>query len=102
MPSAAERTDRDAARGDRQPAGSGHDTAGSGHDTAGSGQGTAGGRADGSAAVNLLDRLTGALPSGGELRAGQREMTELVEDSLRSGGRLAVRAGTGTVRQSGQ
>ena len=96
MPSAAERTDRDAARGDRQPAGSGHDTAGSGHDTAGSGQGTGGGRADGSAAVNLLDRLTGALPSGGELRAGQREMTELVEDSLRSGGRLAVRAGTGT------
>lgn len=44
----------------------------------------------------FLDSLVSSLPLGGETRDGQREMTALVADALGSGGRLAVRAGTGT------
>lgn len=48
------------------------------------------------ASQRLLDRLTTALPGGGEAREGQREMTALVADALANKGRVAVRAGTGT------
>lgn len=47
-------------------------------------------------AERLLDRLTAALPGGGEAREGQRVMAALVADALAERGRLAVRAGTGT------
>lgn len=48
------------------------------------------------ASQRLLDRLTTALPGGGEAREGQREMAALVADALANKGRVAVRAGTGT------
>ncbi|MCZ7631481.1 MAG: hypothetical protein M5U19_21585 [Microthrixaceae bacterium] len=48
------------------------------------------------ASQRLLDRLTAALPGGGEAREGQREMAALVADALADNGRVAVRAGTGT------
>lgn len=48
------------------------------------------------ASQRLLDRLTAALPGGGEAREGQREMAALVADALAGNGRVAVRAGTGT------
>ncbi|MCP4433906.1 MAG: ATP-dependent DNA helicase [Actinomycetia bacterium] len=47
-------------------------------------------------ARRLLDELVESLPSGGETRDGQADMAALVAQALPTGGRLAVRAGTGT------
>lgn len=49
----------------------------------------------GSAALAALDAVTAALPAAEE-RAGQREMAELVAESLARGRHLVVQAGTGT------
>ena len=43
-----------------------------------------------------LERVVGALPGGGEARAGQREMTDAVQRAILDGRHLAVQAGTGT------
>lgn len=43
-----------------------------------------------------LERVVAALPGGGEMRAGQREMAEAVADAMADGGHLVVQAGTGT------
>ncbi len=45
---------------------------------------------------NLMDRVTGALPGGGEVRPGQQRMAELVASALEDDSTLLVEAGTGT------
>lgn len=47
-------------------------------------------------AVALLDRLTAAMPGGGEERSGQREMCRAVAEAIATGRHLVVQAGTGT------
>ncbi|MEL6984362.1 MAG: DEAD/DEAH box helicase, partial [Actinomycetota bacterium] len=44
----------------------------------------------------LMDRVTGALPGGGESRPGQRAMADLVTGALDDDATLLVEAGTGT------
>ena len=46
--------------------------------------------------VATLDRVTGALPGGGERREGQRRMTEAVAGAITAERHLIVQAGTGT------
>ncbi|MCB1015496.1 MAG: ATP-dependent DNA helicase, partial [Acidimicrobiales bacterium] len=46
--------------------------------------------------VATLDRVTAALPGGGEHREGQRRMAEAVADAITGGHHLVVQAGTGT------
>src|SRR3954453_24241229 len=45
--------------------------------------------------AEALLRVVSALPGGGEVRNGQREMAEAVGSVLESGGQLVVQAGTG-------
>lgn len=47
-------------------------------------------------AAQALRRVAGALPSGGEERAGQVEMLRAVAESIEHGPHLVVQAGTGT------
>ena len=46
--------------------------------------------------LKALDQVIAELPGGGELRDGQRQMTEAVADAIATGRHLVVRAGTGT------
>ena len=46
--------------------------------------------------LELLAKVTAALPGGGERRAGQVEMTSAVAEALASNGHAVVQAGTGT------
>ena len=46
--------------------------------------------------LELLARVTADLPSGGERRGGQEEMTVTVADALANNGHAVVQAGTGT------
>ena len=46
--------------------------------------------------LQLLDRVTAALPGGGEARAGQREMAVSVAEAIKKDGHAVVQAGTGT------
>jgi len=46
--------------------------------------------------AEALDRVVAALPGGGEIRNGQKEMAEAVASVLESGGQLVAQAGTGT------
>src|SRR5690606_34241670 len=51
--------------------------------------------------ATALARVVGALPGGGEARAGQLTMAEAVTDAVAGGRHLVVRAGTGTGKTLG-
>jgi ATP-dependent DNA helicase DinG len=48
-----------------------------------------------------LQRVTAALPGGGETRAGQQEMAEAVADAIVKHRNVVVQAGTGTGKSIG-
>jgi ATP-dependent DNA helicase DinG len=51
--------------------------------------------------AEALERVVAALPGGGEVRRGQIEMADAVDDVLREGGQLVVQAGTGVGKSMG-
>ena len=51
--------------------------------------------------VAALERVTGALPGGGESRPGQVEMAVAVANAVRGRRHLVVQAGTGTGKSLG-
>ncbi len=54
-----------------------------------------------STAADSLARVTGALPGGGEVRDGQREMVDAVSKAIVGSRHLIVQAGTGTGKSLG-
>ena len=56
---------------------------------------------DGSVVAAALLRVTTALPGGGEVRSGQREMAAAVSRAIVNGHHLIVQAGTGTGKSLG-
>ena len=58
--------------------------------------GTVGGMSTAEAACDALDTVVAAMPGGGELRHGQRQMCDAVANALDQDRHLVVAAGTGT------